>query len=138
MLFADYEAVLALITGVPGVTVRAADLPPAIARYLARNPGLSFVAVSGPRIIGCLFCGHDGRRGYLNHVVVAEEFRRLGVGQALVTAALDALEADGIEKTHLDVFADNEQAIAFWKSLGWQQREDIVRFSFIRSADPNA
>lgn len=138
MTIEDYDPVMALISGVPGVAVRAADSRPAIERYLARNPKLSFVAVAGDRLIGCVFCGHDGRRGYLHHIVVVVEFRRMGVGRALVTAALDALEAEGIAKSHLEVFADNEPAIAFWKALGWQHREDIIRFSFNRSTDSNA
>lgn len=137
MTMADYDAVLALMRGAPGVAVRAADSPEAIARYLARNPGLSLVAEQDGRLVGCLFCGHDGRRGYLHHVVVAPEFRGQGIGRALVTKALDGLEALGIYKTHLDVFVDNEAAIAYWAHTGWQRRSDIARFSFNRSDDEN-
>lgn len=137
MTLADYDAVLALMRGAPGVAVRAADAPEAIARYLARNPDLSLVAESDDGLIGCVFCGHDGRRGYLHHVVVAPAWRGQGVGRALVAQALDGLAALGILKTHLDVFADNAPAIAFWAATGWQRRGDIVRFSFNRSADPN-
>lgn len=137
MTMADYEAVLGLMRGAAGVAVRAADSPEAIGRYLSRNPGLSFVAEQDGRLIGCVFGGHDGRRGSLHHLAVAVDCRRAGVGRALVARALDALEAIGIYKTHIDVFADNSQAIAFWKAAGWQERNDIRRFSFNRSADPN-
>lgn len=133
----DYEAVLELMRAAPGVAVRAADSPEAIGRYLARNPGLSFVAQEDGRLIGCVFGGHDGRRGSLHHLAVAADCRRAGVGRALAARALDALEAIGIHKTHIDVFADNSGAIAFWKQVGWQERDDIRRFSFNRSADPN-
>lgn len=138
MTIGDYEAVMALIAGVPGVAVREADSMDAIGRYLDRNPGLSLVAVAGGTLIGCVFCGHDGRRGYLHHVVVHRDYRRRGVGRSLVTAALDGLWAAGIAKTHLEVFVDNEPAIAFWQHTGWKKREDIVRFSFNRSQDWNA
>lgn len=137
MTEADYDAVLALMRGAPGVAVRAADSPAAIARYLARNPGLSLVAESDGAVVGCVFCGHDGRRGYLHHVVVAPERRGQGIGAALVERALDGLAALGIYKTHLDVFADNAPAIAFWRHTGWQRRDDIVRFSFNRSDNPD-
>lgn len=133
----DYAAVMALMGGTPGIAVRAADSPEAIARYLARNPGLSLVVEGEGGLIGCVFCGHDGRRGYLHHVVVAAGHRGQGVGRALVARALDGLAAQGIYKAHLDVFADNDAAIAFWQATGWQRRGDIVRFSFNRSADPN-
>lgn len=134
---ADYDGVMALMGGVPGVAVRAADAPEAIGRYLERNPGLSLVAEEGEALVGCVFCGHDGRRGYLHHVVVAPAARGRGIGAALVARALDGLAALGIYKTHLDVFADNAPAIAFWQHTGWQRRDDIVRFSFNRSDDAN-
>ncbi|MBK7218427.1 MAG: GNAT family N-acetyltransferase [Candidatus Promineofilum sp.] len=137
MTMADYDAVLGLMRGTPGVAVRAADAPEAIARYLARNPGLSLVAESDGEVIACVFGGHDGRRGSLHHVVVAPAWRGQGVGRALVARALDGLAAEGIHKTHIDVFADNEAAIAFWEATGWQRRGDIVRFSFNRSVDAN-
>lgn len=138
LTMADYDDVMALMDDTPGVVVRAADSPAAIGRYLARNPGLSLVAESDGRPVGCLLCGHDGRRGYLHHVVVAPAFRGQGVGRALVERALDDLAAAGIAKTHIDVFADNTAALAFWQCLGWQLRDDIRRLSFNRSADPNA
>ncbi|HOU40951.1 MAG TPA: GNAT family N-acetyltransferase, partial [Promineifilum sp.] len=47
MTLSDYDAVMALMSGVPGVAVRTADSPPAIGRYLERNPGLSLVAEDG-------------------------------------------------------------------------------------------
>ncbi len=134
----DYDAVMALMSDTPGVVVRAADSPAAIGRYLARNPGLSLVAESDGQAVGCLLCGHDGRRGYLHHVVVAPAYRGQGVGRALVKRALDGLAAAGIAKTHIDVFADNSAALAFWQYTGWQLRDDIRRLSFNRSADPNA
>jgi ribosomal protein S18 acetylase RimI-like enzyme len=137
MTLDDYHAVMALMSGTPGIAVRVADSPAAIARYLARNPGLSLVAEGEGGLIGCVFCGHDGRRGYLHHVVVAAGQRGQGIGRALVARALDGLAAQGIYKTHLDVFADNDAAIAFWQATGWQRRGDIVRFSYNRSADPN-
>ena len=137
MIPEDYDAVMDLMHGAPGVAVRAADSPQAIGRYLARNTGLSLVAESDGALVGCLFCGHDGRRGYLHHLVVAPAWRGQGIGRALVERALEGLAALGILKTHLDVFATNEVAIAFWQQTGWQRRDDIVRFSFNRSDDPN-
>lgn len=138
MILDDYEGVLALMLAEPAMTVRGADTREAIGRYLARNPGHSQVAESGGRVVGCILSGHDGRRGYLHHLVVDPAHRRLGLGGKLVAEALAGLVAEGIDKTHIDVFADNTGAMAFWRQLGWQQREDIIRFSFNRSPDPNA
>jgi N-acetylglutamate synthase len=127
---AHYDDVIALWSDTPGICIREDDSRAATARYLARNPGLSFVALSGEnRVIGSALCGHDGRRGYLQHVAVAPDFRKRGVAQALVTSCLSALAAEGISKAHLAVLADNESAIRYWTNRGWELRDDILRFS---------
>lgn len=133
-----YDEVLALMSRTPGIAVREADSKDAALRYLDRNLGLSFVAEAAGRIVGCAMAGHDGRRGYLQHVIVDPLYRKRGVAQSLVSRCLDALEAHGITKTHLDVFGTNELALGYWQRRGWTRRDDIVRFSFIRTNDPNA
>lgn len=139
MALADYDAVIALMQQTPGVSVRDADSREATARYLARNPGLSFVACDADgALVGCVMSGHDGRRGYLQHLVVLPAQRRRGLANALVEHCLEALAALGIQKTHIDVFKANAPAQAYWASQGWQLREDIHRYSFTRPGHPNA
>jgi len=130
--------VLSLMGRTPGICVRDADTAERVAAYLRRNPAMSFVALHEGRVVGCAMCGHDGRRGYLHHVVVEPAHRRAGVATALVDRCLDRLEAAGILKCHLDVLATNEQGKAFWARRGWTRRDDVQKFSFIRSASPNA
>jgi len=134
-----YDEVLALWQRTPGICIREADSRPAIARYLARNPGLSFIAqdLSG-NVIGSALSGHDGRRGYLQHVVVDPHHRGQGIAHALVTRCLAALTAEGIVKSHLEVLASNDLALRYWSRRGWQRRDDIIRYSHISSADENA
>jgi ribosomal protein S18 acetylase RimI-like enzyme len=122
---------------IPEMVIREADSREAVARYLERNPGLSFAAWDGETLIGCALCGHDGRRGYLQHVAVDRLYRGKGIAHDLVTECLDALEAIGIEKTHLDVFVANQAANVYWQRRGWQKRDDINRYSYNRSANPN-
>ena len=107
MTLQDYDQVMALCAGRPGALIRDADSPEPFARYLRRNPGLSFVARDGEALAGCILCGHDGRRGYLNHLVVDQSHRRLGVGRRLSELALAGLEKAGIHKCHLLVLPDN-------------------------------
>ncbi len=133
-----YDEVLALMQRTPGVAVRDTDSRPAMARYLERNPGLSFVAEVDGKIVGCALCGHDGRRGYLQHVLVLPEYRKRGIAHALVTRCLDELERIGILKTHIDVFVTNEVGNAYWRRRGWKLRDDIFRYSYIRSGNENA
>ena len=132
-----YDEVLALMERNPVVSIREADSKESVARCLDRNPGLSFIAEDG-NVIGCAMCGHDGRRGYLQHVIVEESHRERGIAQALVTRCLDRLEVLGIMKSHIDVFVTNDLANEYWKKRGWQLRDDIYRYSFVRSSNPNA
>jgi ribosomal protein S18 acetylase RimI-like enzyme len=138
MTIGDHDALIELMRQTPGVAIRDADSRESTARYLDRNPGLSFVAEAGPDLIGAVMCGHDGRRGYLQHLVVQPAQRGRGIGGALVSRCLDALQALGIMKCHIDVFVDNAAAIAFWEARGWARRIDIHRYSFVRGDNANA
>ena len=138
MTMDDYDAVIRLMKATPGVSFRDADSREATTRYLERNPGLSFVAESDGRLVGCVMCGHDGRRGYLQHLVVASERRRQGIANELVGSCLTQLERLGIVKSHVDVFRNNGLAQAYWESQGWKLRTDTHRYSYIRNAGENA
>lgn len=135
---ADYDAVLELMQNTPGISLRDADSREATERYLARNPEMSFVARDSGRLIACVMCGHDGRRGYLQHLLVLPEYRRQGIAQALVQRCLSALEQLGIHKCHLDVFKTNTSAARYWQGQGWKLRTDIDRYSFTRAGNENA
>ena len=45
--------------------------------------------------------------------------------------------SEGIEKCHLFVRTDNPEAVAFWRRIGWVERDDLVMMSF-SSGGPNA
>ena len=138
MQISDYDALIQLMQATPGISLRDADSREATERYLTRNPDLSFIAEQDGQLIGCVMCGHDGRRGYLQHLSVLPEYRRQGVANQLVEHSLAQLELLGIYKTHIDVFRSNDLAQSYWESQGWQLRTDIVRYSLIRNSHENA
>lgn len=138
MTMADYESVMRLLEATPGISLRDADSREATARYLDRNPGMSFVAECDGEIIGCILSGHDGRRGYLQHLVVRAGHRRQGIASALVDGCLSTLHGLGIFKAHVDVFRTNELAQAYWQGRGWQLRADIDRYSSVGNGSANA
>jgi putative acetyltransferase len=125
----DYEGVLALWKASQGVGLSDADSPEGIATFLARNPGLSFVALRDRRVVGAALCGHDGRRGYLHHLAVHPSCRREGLGRSLVEGCLAVLGSAKIQKCHIFVYAENTEAITFWKEVGWSQRVELVMMS---------
>ena len=129
MTIRDYDQVVGLWQSSEGVGLSDADSREGVARFLERNPGLSFVARDGQHLVGVVLCGHDGRRGYIHHLAVSKSHRRQGLGRALVERCLSALRRDGIDKCHLFVFAANGDAITFWKNVGWTERVELIMMS---------
>ena len=96
-----------------------------IDKYLKRNPTTSFVAVCEGKVVGVILCGHDGRRGIIQHACVSPDYRRAGIGKKLVDLALDALKSEGINKVLLVAFKKNAGGNAFWESQGFTLRDDL-------------
>ena len=82
------------------------------------------------KIVGCILCGHDGRRGCFYHVCVEESYRKHGIGRQMVGASMRALQAEGINKVSLIAFTKNDVGNAFWNRIGWTKREDLNYYDF--------
>ena len=126
----DYDDAYALWQRCPGVGLSDADKRCAITSFLNHNPGLSFVCRVDNKLVGTCLCGTDGRRGYLYHLAVDPEFRRQGLGKALVERSFEILKSLDIHKCHIMVFGSNELGLAFWKQVGWILRPEIVVMSY--------
>lgn len=127
MTIADYDAVYALWLSCRGMGLNDLDdSREGIECFLNRNPDTCFVAEYGGKIVGVIIAGNDGRRGYVYHTAVDPEYRRKGIAKALVNAALEVLHNLGINKTALVVFERNIDGNAFWESIGFTSRDDLV------------
>jgi len=129
MKLADYSAVVDLWEKTPGLALSDADSEKHIDLFLKRNQGFSFVAEAGNRIIGTVLCGHDGRRGFIYHLAVYDDYRKKGIGRNLVDRCLIKLADDGIAKCHLFVLEENNCARLFWGRIGFCKRDDIYIYS---------
>ena len=119
MVVEDYDNLLALWRGMEGIIIDDVDSRVSLARYLARNNGLSHVALAAGVIVGAVLCGHDGRRGLLRHLAVKPDFRRQGIARRLIAKCLTGLEFQGITKCNAYVIKDNESGRDFWENIGW-------------------
>jgi RimJ/RimL family protein N-acetyltransferase len=84
-----------------------------------------FVAVVGDRIVGRLSIGRDAHPAS-EHVadvglMVAEGFRRRGIGRTLMEAAEAWGREYGVRKIELHVFPHNEPALALYEQLGYRR-----------------
>jgi N-acetylglutamate synthase len=123
----DYGGVLALWNTCEGV--RANETREEFDRILERNPGLSGVIRQGDELAAAVLCCHDGRRGYLYHLGVAPQFRKMSLGRVLVEHSLAQLQALGIRRCTIFLIADNKPGEAFWTRTGWRERTDLKAFA---------
>lgn len=87
----------------------------------------TYVAESGERVVGmvtlCVFRTLTGPKAYLDHLVVAPDCRRRGIGRALVRHAIEQAEAAGASRIDLTANDDKQAGRALYKSLGFQERD---------------
>ncbi|SFG86696.1 GNAT family N-acetyltransferase [Sporolactobacillus nakayamae] len=123
----DYTEVHQLWEHSDGIGMRSLDdSVQGIEKFLKRNPNTNFIAVAHQKIVGVILCGNDGRRGYIYHTAVDRSCRRQGIGKQLVSAVIDALKKEGINKVALVVFSTNQAGNEFWQSIGFNEREDLI------------
>ena len=116
----DYDAALQLWQRVEGLEIAEADDREGVVQFLARNPGLSRVAICGSSVVGVALCGHDGRRGHIYHLAVDPAYRGCGVGKRLVHECLDQLRVAGVVRAIILVADNNFGGAEFWKRAGWE------------------
>lgn len=117
----DYEAALQLWQRAEGLEIAEGDEKENIAQFLARNPGLSRVAVDGATVVGVALCGHDGRRGHIYHLAVDPAYQGCGLGKRLLEECLDGLRRAGLKRVIIMVADDNERGTKFWERCGWEK-----------------
>lgn len=126
MKIEDYDGIYDLWQNTPEMGINNTDDgKEGIAKYLRRNPSTSFIAVEGNKIVGAILAGHDGRRGFIQHMTVSTEYRKQGIATRLLNATMEALEKEEIHKVALLNFKKNEPANIFWEKSGFIIREDV-------------
>ena len=57
---------------------------------------------------------------------VGAAFRRMGIGTALIEAAEEKAQSDGLRTVHLEVATNNADAISLYERLGYQHQGDPI------------
>ncbi len=94
------------------------------------NASFGLVAEDGGEIIGygCITCAADSSD--LENVAVSENFRRSGVGTAIVEGLLSEAKARGAEKTYLEVRVSNAPAMSMYLKCGFVGAYARTRYYF--------
>jgi len=132
----ELEDVLRLWRHADAVPTKTDDLE-GLGVLLARDPGALLVAEltdSGRGdetggLVGTAICAFDGWRGAVYRLAVLPAARRKGVARLLVEAAAERLDGLGAGRSGAIVHRSDPQAVAFWRSTGWEEQDDWLRFA---------
>lgn len=84
--------------------------------FFDKNPNLSTLIEEKSEIIGTCLASYDGRKGYIQKVVVDKDVQGKGIGKKLVTETLKKLKKVGA----LDIrVACDKSLIPFYESCGF-------------------
>jgi ribosomal protein S18 acetylase RimI-like enzyme len=84
-----------------------------------------YVAIVDGELVGTAMGGYDGHRGWLYYVAVHPEYRRQGIGTALVRRVESGLAEMGCPKVNLQVRATNAAVVDFYRVLGYGVEERV-------------
>jgi [ribosomal protein S18]-alanine N-acetyltransferase len=90
--------------------------------YLRISGAECVVAETSNAIAGFCITAYQNARGYIVTIDVLEQFRRTGIGSALLREVERRLAASGVREVRLETATDNETAIAFWRKHGYRSR----------------
>lgn len=90
--------------------------------FIEKNPGLSILAEENDQIIGTALGSFDGRRGYLQKLVVDKAKRKHGVGKKLAGLVLEKLKILGC--TYLPI-AVEEELVHFYQTCGFKTTKQV-------------
>jgi ribosomal protein S18 acetylase RimI-like enzyme len=123
----DYNQVITLWQNAgPGIHIRRSDSEAEIKKKLLRDPDLFLVAELGGLIIGTVLGGFDGRRGLVYHLAVDANYRKMGIGTALMIELERRMKLKGCIRSYLLVTYDNIDAIQFYESQNWEQMDILI------------
>jgi ribosomal protein S18 acetylase RimI-like enzyme len=71
----------------------------------------------------CVFTTLTGEKAYLDHLVVAPQWRRSGIGRALVQYAVERAKDAGASRVDLTANATKQAGHGLYRSLGFEERE---------------
>jgi len=96
----------------------AMDELPFFTLFLDKNPNLSYVAEDAGEIVGTVLGSFDGRRGYIQKLVVHKGKRKQGIGQKLLETVIQKLISIGV--TYIPIASEPEN-IAFYEKMNFKQ-----------------
>jgi GNAT superfamily N-acetyltransferase len=131
---ADFDAVSALWRET-GIFMPYNDPTSEIARIQRNNNCLLYVGREDGRVMATVLVGHDGYRGWIYKLAVAEAYRGRGYGKRLVQFSEAWLVARGMSKCNLLVRDTNPQARSLYAHLGYEAADHTMMGRWLDKGD---
>lgn len=124
----DVDPVLLLWSLAAENAGRPLDHPSAVERLIAHDDGALLVAVHEGAVVGTVIAGWDGWRAHLYRLAVHPDYRRRGIGRALLAAAVARLRRLGAERLDAMVNDGNDLGQLVWAADGFRRQDDWRRW----------
>lgn len=103
---------------------------------LAEIPEAFIVAEIGDKLAGYIMCKTEHgfsnfkrlgfvKKGHVVSVAVLDEFRRKGIGQALVEESVNGVRMRNCDEFYLEVRCSNNEAVCLYEKLGFTIRQQL-------------
>jgi ribosomal protein S18 acetylase RimI-like enzyme len=97
------------------------------------DPDASFVAEGPDGPAGVILSSHLSRtNGHICQVSVAPDRQGRGLGQVLMSVALEAFRREGLATASLSVTLDNHRAYRLYRRLGFHLRKEFAAHAWVR------
>ncbi|TET60880.1 MAG: GNAT family N-acetyltransferase [Candidatus Stahlbacteria bacterium] len=111
------------------------DMRKNIKRELKKPTAIFLVAEKNEELIGSIFSTHDGRKGWINRLAVAPEYRKKGIAAKLVNEVENRLFDMGIGIIACLIEDWNTGSMEAFEKMGYKRHNDIIYFTKRRFAD---
>lgn len=90
--------------------------------FLMKNPNLSIFAEEKGEIIGTALGSFDGRRGYIQKLVVHKDFRGKGIGKKLIKEIVKRFKVLGV--LYIPISCETEN-VKFYEKCGFKKTKQV-------------
>ena len=113
-----------------GIELTLSDNLEELEKMISQNGNLCIVCEFNSVIISAVLGGFDGRRGWIHHLAVDSNFRRLQIGTLMMNELMKKFKEMGVVKVKLEILKSNIEVVEFYKKLNWDLRTDLVTMSY--------
>jgi len=126
----DYDALITLWNDVQlPFKPKGRDKRDKIECEIKQENAIFLVAEINGKLVGSVFGTHDGRKGWINRLVVASEFQRQNIAKKLIAEVEYRFSELGIDIIACLIEDWNTKSLQVFEKLGYKKHTDIVYFS---------